>query len=489
MRFLEDLKQVKTKLNALAYEMQTRMEALEQQAQAQRENMGTLERKLAEQLAREKSRQTEQLLEHIDRQTEVLSRQLNALCSQEQESLRQISFGDYVNPELALLANRRRSADEKQLLVIGFYGGCNMGDELMLETVLKLIRNTTRVHVTLMLAENPTYDAAVHGDVDIIHYCRTYSDFSHLSTCFDGMIVGGGALLDDVHYGESSNHFVSLATTVVELPRYFAAKGKPALMIGLSTNDRISKPEYIHALSSCMESATHFSLRDVFSYNVLKEAGMPMQRVEIIDDLVLAHPCWLEDGIMEASLRREANPPGKRMAITWVNQEQLKSLLVGVLEELAQISRHENVELSIELVPTYGFFDVDRSYLKDVMAELSADATRSVALTDYPMTMVSAIGRFGRLDAAINIRYHASLICAALGIPQTQVVLENHPHYPNKMRGVAQTFGDSVRTADTTWRAEEIARSAWQSMMQGRRRGIDRQRVKDNMARIQRALQ
>lgn len=100
-----------------------------------------------------------------------ISAQLAAISAQLSQLQERSAINDFYNPELNLICCREECTAKKVLLV-GFYGGYNLGDELMLQTLLGYCRQK-RLQITIMLSENAQYNASIHGNVDIIHYCRT----------------------------------------------------------------------------------------------------------------------------------------------------------------------------------------------------------------------------------------------------------------------------------------------------------------------------
>ena len=60
----------------------------------------------------------------------------------------------YSNTELQKICY---NDDKKNVLVIGFYGAPNLGDELMLETLLEYLENIKNIQITVLLADNPQY--------------------------------------------------------------------------------------------------------------------------------------------------------------------------------------------------------------------------------------------------------------------------------------------------------------------------------------------
>ena len=383
-----------------------------------------------------------------------------------------LSIMDYYNPELSML---RDDPQKIRVLLVGFYGGYNFGDEVMLQVLLEILAKRKDIHVTVMLSENAVYyDAAIHGDIDIIHYSRTFSDFSHLSSYFDALIIGGGALLDDKTYRQDYRHFLNLSAIVCELPAYFKAKDKPAVCFGLSTNVSFSDTQYISSLSRTINGFSYFSLRDSYSYDVLRSSGMPVERIEVIDDLLLAHSYWIN-----LSLDLHNREENKTVAITWYNEPALQGLLVDLIKSLLQ----ENPSVKVCLVPVYEFQNADTDYYQQAVGLLPDEIIKHVSIESYPTTLEQAVKCFGKCSVAINIRYHAAVVCGCLGIPQVLVVWKNHPHYPNKMRWVSDEFpGASLMDTDDT--ASDIAGKAGIHLGEPKGKSIDPVRVKQNIEKI-----
>lgn len=383
-----------------------------------------------------------------------------------------LSIMDYYNPELTML---RANPQKIQVLLVGFYGGYNFGDEMMLQVLLEILAKRKDIHVTVMLSENAVYyDAAIHGDIDIIHYCRTFSDFSHLSSYFDALIIGGGALLDDKTYRQDYRHFLNLSAVVCELPAYFMAKGKPAVCFGLSTNVSLSDTQYISSLARTINGSAYFSLRDSYSYDVLRSAGVPVDRIEVIDDLLLAHPYWID---LPPDLHKQGE--NTTVAITWYSEPALQGLLVDLIKCLLQ----ENPTVKVCLVPVYEFQNADTAYYQQVVGMLPDEIANRASIESYQTTLEQAVKCFSKCSVAINIRYHAAMVCGCLGIPQVIVVWKDHPHYPNKMKWVSDAFPRSF-LMDTENTVSDIAGKACIHLGDPRGKSIDPIRVKQNTVKI-----
>ncbi len=417
--------------------------------------------------------QTRTIAECITGKTAELSRQIEHGISAAQDSA---ALTDFWNPELNSLLLHREEA-RKRVLIIGFYGGYNLGDEMMLQTLLAYLKDRNALRVTVMLSENSWYRASDLGDVDVLHYSRTCSDYSHLASAFDALIIGGGALLDDKPWLSMYRHFISLATTVVELPAYFSARGKPAIALGLSTNSQLNNADYISICSQSIREMRYFSVRDPYSLETLRSCGIPTEKVHLIDDLVLADPAWLD---------QPSNEPAsaQRIAITWVHFPKLQPLLVNCIETIHAL----RPDAEIGLIPMYEYQHVDSEYYQQAIEQLSPGASLKTHVAAYPGNLRKAIELFNQVDAAINIRYHAALICGALGIPQTVVELKDHPHYKNKMSWIRDTFSRTASLVDSQATAEVIAASTIQKLETARGERISETRINENIKTIKAVL-
>ena len=93
---------------------------------------------------------------------------------------------------------------------MGFYGAPNLGDELMLETLLQYFPSFKDVDLTIMLSDNPVYDIGSYPAVNFIHYPKTRYDFNYLAQYFDTLVFGGGAIIDDRFFDNNYSYKVEL---------------------------------------------------------------------------------------------------------------------------------------------------------------------------------------------------------------------------------------------------------------------------------------
>ena len=378
-----------------------------------------------------------------------------------------MSVLDYYNPELSMPL----ITDSKiKILVIGFYGAYNLGDELMLQALLSHIKRAD-TSITIMLSENDDYSSYENGAVEIIHYSRTISDFSHLATKYDVLIIGGGALLDDRSYKQFYKHFLSLSTIVAELPLYFSAKGKPVLAFGLSANFEFKNQEYVNTLKKSISVASFFGVRDSYSKELLCSQGIDEDIVHVMDDLILTDAFWLSYD------KKVADNLALHIAITWVNFPTLSEQLLELIKSICNCIK----DVKISLLPVYDYNSADTLYFKQVCSNIPRDILEHVIIQDYPGTLQNTVRFYESIDVAINVRYHPALICACMGVPQIGLILKDHPHYRFKMHWIKDHFSESIGLFDTDTDSRLIVDELFKKKPFRQFKGIDSNRVKNNI--------
>ena len=83
-----------------------------------------------------------------------------------------------------------------KIVISGYYGFANAGDEAMLAAIVKALRSTENSVKLTVISGNPQITAAKYG-VASIHRFNPLEIFLSLRSC-DLLLSGGGSLLQDV---------------------------------------------------------------------------------------------------------------------------------------------------------------------------------------------------------------------------------------------------------------------------------------------------
>lgn len=329
---------------------------------------------------------------------------------------------NYVNSELLLLKDRGK----KKILLVGFYGAPNLGDELMLETLLQYFPSFDDIDLTVMIADNPIYDIGNYPSINFIHYPKTRYDFNYLAQYFDTLVFGGGAIIDDRFFDNNDSYKGELGTILIKLSERFIVWEKQIFCIGLSSIKSFSNTNYINKLSLLVEKADYFSVRDINSFNSLSnQCSCSNKKINIISDIVMANK--------NIKIFDKKNKNISSIGIVWIPYEENVASLKELLLSLSG-------KYKIHLIPFYGYCNFDISKYEQITSELNID---NVVIEKLASNMSELVDIFSKIDFLIAMRYHAVLIGNLLQIPTLPICYSNHPHYNNKMTFLSQLFNYS----------------------------------------------
>lgn len=340
---------------------------------------------------------------------------------------RSFGYAQYANAEygtLGIASQVRRGG----ILIAGWYGASNCGDEIMLRTVLQRFEGCP-LPVTVMLWNDYAYrEDTLPSWVEVIHYPKSTWDIRLLASCYEVLVWGGGAILDDNQFDRDPDN-VNTGNLFIRLSEMMIGRGKGVYAIGLSSNESFSSLEYCRRLAAVVEGCRYFSVRDPYSYAVLAEHGIDTSHVSLCEDLALANR-----DITVRPVRRRGG--GCTVAFSPLCLDSLYAHNVHVLGLIHDALDSLGIEYEICLVPFCNERGVDDWYLGRMLNEFGHPAWARLGGYSSEIDDNEIIDS----DLAICYRYHASLIALAYGVPLVACCYDGHAHYPNKMRHALELF-------------------------------------------------
>lgn len=414
--------------------------------------------RIGEAVIENNSRQLEQLehnteskLNNISSKIDVCSEKIDKIVQENSNNYTELNtiFNHikYCNTEVQGIIN---NPNKKNILLVGFYGAPNLGDELMLETILEYLKAVKNKRITIMLADNPNYNIDKYDDVSFIHYPVSLLDYNVLAEKFDYIIFGGGAIVDDSKYDETKSYQHDLGTIFIKLAIRAIAFKKKVISIGLSSNKSLKSEEYINKLEHIIRNSEYFSVRDEFSKNYLtSRIGNGIEeKIFLVNDIVFANP-KIKNRIIDV---RKKHDDIVNVGIVYIannnNKEKLKTIIKSVKEQ------YKNV--IINLISFYDYCNCDIRFYEAVINDIGAANINIIKYTD---TMDDIIEIYEKNDIIIGLRYHAVLLAYLLNIPCIPVCYDIHEHYIYKMRYLNQLFNKKNELFYTTLCGDEIKKS------------------------------
>ena len=287
----------------------------------------------------------------------------------------------------------------RNLVVSGYYGSKNAGDEAMLAAMLEVLSDLDpKLHITVISAD-PEDTRERHG-VDAVGWLDITAILQLLGHA-DLLISGGGSLLQNVTSRRSLYYYLGIIflALAVHTPVMLYAQGIGPIEGGLAR----------WLMKKIVNRTKLITVRDHGSLEELARLGIRKPRIEATADAVLAiHPVDKEGGRM---ILTKAGAEGAKPVVgisvrDWCGWTQYK-------EALAQAAD--------EIVRTYGARVVflPMQFPEDVRAAESVAARMQEPYTVLPgeYTTAELLSLVGNMDLMIAVRLHALIFAGVMGVP------------------------------------------------------------------------
>lgn len=379
------------------------------------------------------SNQVQKSIEELKRNEQDMQQQLSVIVDLLRSQLNQNNIilertkqFESINTELLKL----KESNKCKILLVGFYGASNTGDELMLQAILSKL-DCEKNEVTVMLADNPNYNIIKKYNVNYLHYPKTNMDINMISKYFDKIIFGGGAIIDDVEYDDSLAYKYNVANILLELSIKAIYYNKEVYCIGLSSNSYISNFKYIKDLEFVIKNAKYFSLRDENSKKTLINAKIKeTDRIEIIDDIAYSLP----------KLKYNIEKDSFNIGLVLIGSAE-ENKLITILNECNKfIYQNSNLKNGkILLIPFYNYNNSDTTEYKKIVNHSGLKS--NVEILEYEQDYEKVMKQLSFCNILVGMRYHASLLALKSGIPSVHIIYDVHRHYKNKMNFLKEQYG------------------------------------------------
>lgn len=286
------------------------------------------------------------------------------------------------------------------IVISGYYGFGNAGDEAMLCAIIDAIRDVeSTAHITV-ISGNPAETSKKHN----IKAVGTFGAFGILKAIAnsDLVISGGGSLLQDATSIRNTYYYLSIMGLAKLL-------GKPVMLYSQGIGPLYRKSTR-RAVSFMLKYVDGITVRDSISKDELLSLGIT--NVEVTADAVLAmHKADVSIGaeILAGYRCDMACTNRKRIGIAVRSWKEDTAYRQSLADVLSQLSEDDNADIIF----------IPMSYPDD-MIEAKAIAklmrTKSVVL-EGSFTTEEQLSLSGNVDVMIGIRLHALVFSSLMGKP------------------------------------------------------------------------
>ena len=313
-----------------------------------------------------------------------------------------------------------------KILISGYYGFSNAGDEAMLTAIIEALRAERQdVEITVMSGK-PEITAEKHG-VNSIHRFNPLQIFKAMLSA-DLLLSGGGSLLQDVTSKRSILYYLSILLMAKLLGKKVMLYAQGIGPINSSVARSLTK--YV------CRKADLITVRDDGSYDELLEMGLPADRILVTADAVFSLVADRKD--IGRKILQENGLEGEKPIIGiavrhWPGEQRFMHVFAEAAFKL-----RKQYDAYIVFVPLQ--FPSDTKIAKEI-ALLMEDQTDTIILEEG-YTTEEYVSLISNLDLLIGMRLHALVFSALAGVPFLAVSYD--PKVDRFVKGMEGTVAGSI---------------------------------------------
>ena len=313
------------------------------------------------------------------------------------------------------------------ILISGYYGFDNIGDESILRTLIMSLREKIPDCRLTVLSHNPASTREKYG-VEAVERMSPGAILRAVRQC-DMLISGGGSLLQDVTSSKSIHYYLFIIRLAKLLGKKVFIYSQGIGPIDHAFNRR--------ATARALKKADGIVVRDERSAKLLEQIGLPQERIVITADPVIRmkRP---DRTVGREILARAGIKKDGRLTVGWAIREKNRdSTFVREITECIRWLR-ENYDAESVLIPFH--YEEDREVCS-VIAERTNGAAKCLSEKYLSEDMLSIIGN---MDVLVGVRLHSMIYAAIMGVPIIGV------SYDPKCTAFLNSVGlDSLSTRET----------------------------------------
>lgn len=327
----------------------------------------------------------------------------------------------------------------KQIVISGYYGFGNAGDEAMLSAILEAMLEVIPNARITVISGDPERTKSFHG-VHAIGRFDMGAIYSAIKQC-DLLISGGGSLLQDVTSTRSLYYYLS----IISLANWLGKK----VMIYAQGIGPLHKSLARKTVGTVLNGVTMITVRDQTSKEELVRLGVDRVPIHVTADAVLSmHPVDLTIGkrLLKGYPLDGVNPKIGVSVRSWKSSTAYRQELARALDALVK-----EYEADVVFLPMQHPEDTREAQ------SIAAYMEHKPVVLEQSFTTTELLSLCGNMDMLIGIRLHALVFGALMGTPVVGITYD--PKITNFLKMIGEVpVGelDTVTEADLLRRSREL---------------------------------
>lgn len=295
----------------------------------------------------------------------------------------------------------------KRILISGYYGFDNSGDDAILKAIVKDIKEKNNSIEITALSNNPIFTEKVY-DIKAVNRFRMKDVIKAIKEC-DLFISGGGSLLQDVTSTRSLWYYL----TLLKLAKKF---NKPTMVYANGIGPINRKTNRILTRKT-LNRVDLITLRDEDSKKFLKDLEVENRNIFVTADPVFTlEPS--DDRIIHDILTKEGVPEERPLVgvsvRNWIDEENLIPNVAKAIDYIIQ-----EYKADVILIPMH--YPEDLSISNEILERVTSE---NCYIISNKYNVEDIMGIIKRLEIIVAMRLHSLIYAATQNVPMVGIVYD-----------------------------------------------------------------
>ena len=293
-----------------------------------------------------------------------------------------------------------------QILMSGYYGFSNTGDDAILQSIRDNLRDTSDDIAVTVLSKDPVQTRARYG-LNAVPRFNVPAVWRALDRC-DILLSGGGSLLQDRTSTRSLLYYLAL----IHVAR---RKGKKVMLYANGIGP-VTRPANRRRVRKAVEQADLVTLRDHSSAEELRKMGVLREDLHVTADPVFTMN-WTDGQQVDRILRQAGLPEGQSFVTVsvrgWPVMGDFARELAAVCDHLYK--EHGLMSLFVLMQPSH-----DLEISRQVQQAMRSPSI----LLDQELTPSELMGVIAKGQLCLAMRLHTLIFAARAAVPMVGLVYD-----------------------------------------------------------------
>lgn len=299
-------------------------------------------------------------------------------------------------------------ATPKKIVISGYYGFRNSGDEAVLQSILIALQKQSQALgisiEPIVLSIDPEWTSATYG-VKSVHRMKLVEVRQAIYESA-GLISGGGSLLQDVTGSKSIPYYLG----IIKLAQWM---GRPTFIYAQGIGP-VNRKLFHPLIKSVFRKCTYISVRDEQSRELLLSMGLEQKNIEVVPDPVMGLSLPEDTDATTQPSESSNSLPVVGISVRYWEQDRRE------LEALAQglIKANREVPLHLRFLPFHTPSDNEASrYVMDKLKGSITEHGGQVSICEDAIHPQQMLREVGQCDVLIGMRLHSLIYAAGRRVP------------------------------------------------------------------------